>query len=341
MTKVLALGASGPQETEVAVVAGVDRSVQFNNAGTQAGASRCFVDIDGNQYNAAINVSTATTLPTTPVANMLTRAAVLMADKKLYPVWTDPDGITFKVQDLIHEGNYWYCGSAQSGQVFTYFNCAFTVSGTSAVSVQYNAGSPITSKPRQKMASTATAGTLGTMYMSSSKRLYLNTYGANEQGQPAGFTECYRFGTEDAVANARVFIGLSTTVSAPTNVEPSTLLNCIGLIKRAADTNWQFYAAGASVGVVTDLGSSFAYSNGVTIDEYELLLHNPRGSASIYWQVKKLIGTSSVVVKGVVSLAANLPANQSFLSTRSWICNNTTAAIASLTVVHLAGSRAA
>jgi hypothetical protein len=293
-------------------------------------------DSNGDFVSDAINLTNDTATFATPSAGQMIFGCQQQAGSKIYPAWEDQFGNIFRAQDLIHDSTYWYAASSNSGTDFTFFNCAFTSSGNAGVSVTYNVGSPVTAKPRRKLSTSIIAGNVAYMITSSAKRLYLSTHDANSAGQPSGFTEIFRFATEGSQSVARCFIGLSTASGAPTNVEPSTLLNCVGLIKRAADTNWQFYAAGSSVGTPIDLGTNFQYSNGVVVEEFELLLHNPKGSANIYWQVTKLTATP-VVAKGVVT--SNLITNQTFLHTRLWVTNNTALAVASLTVSALAGSR--
>jgi hypothetical protein len=51
-----------------------------------------------------------------------------------------------------------------------------------------------------------------------------------------GFFARYRFGISDAatVAGARMFVGLDALTAAPTNIDPSTKVNCVGVGQIAA-----------------------------------------------------------------------------------------------------------
>ena len=72
-------------------------------------------------------------------------------------------------------------------------------------------------------------------------------------------------------ANVRAFCGVSTTTLF-TNVEPTTLLNCIGLAKLTTSNNLQLiHNDGSGTAVAIDLGASFP-TNTVNTDLYTLQL---------------------------------------------------------------------
>jgi hypothetical protein len=108
-----------------------------------------------------------------------------------------------------------------------------------------------------------------------------------------GFHFVGKWGPSTGVATAtnRAFFGLSATTAAPTDVEPSTLLNNIFMGWDAADTNIQMMHNG-SVGACTkiDLGASFPVP---TVDRsklYELEMYSPQGTTqSIEWKITDLI----------------------------------------------------
>lgn len=52
----------------------------------------------------------------------------------------------------------------------------------------------------------------------------------------------------------RLFSGFTTASANPTNLEPASMINCVGLVKNATDANYSFYSAGGSAGVKTDTG---------------------------------------------------------------------------------------
>lgn len=104
-----------------------------------------------------------------------------------------------------------------------------------------------------------------------------------------GFTKVMRFGISDpvVVTDARMFMGISSTATAATNVEPSTLKNMVGIGHGASDTNMKLYATGTNTCTPIDLGSNFP-SNTTNTDVYELSLFAPPGDDSISWEVTRI-----------------------------------------------------
>lgn len=148
-----------------------------------------------------------------------------------------------------------------------------------------------------------------------------------------GFYKIIRFGVSDAatVSGARQFIGISATTGAPTNVEPSTLVNCVGVGNGASDTNLMLYYGGSAAQTPINLGSSFP-ANTLSTDAYELALFSPSSvQAQVYYEVTRL--NTGDVVTGVLQDTGGI-ALPSFvqLLTYSWNyrTNNATALAVSL-----------
>lgn len=136
--------------------------------------------------------------------------------------------------------------------------------------------------------SAATAGAMASVVDAVNPRLFLGAGGGNA----GGFIVALRFGISDAatVSGARMFCGLRNTTAAPTNVEPSTLLNCIGVGHGASDTNLKFYS-GINTNAVVDLGANFPITAGGT-EGYLLILYAQPDTAGglngVGWYVKRL-----------------------------------------------------
>ena len=158
--------------------------------------------------------------------------------------------------------------------------------------------------------------------------------GADNAG---GFVYTQLFGCSDAatVATAKEFIGLQGSVAAPTNVEPSTLTNCIGVGHNSTDTNLQIYSGGSAAQARIDLGANFPAKT-LSADGYQLTLYAPKDAVAagykIAYHVKRL-GTAfsaSGTLNG--TLGTQLPANTTFLAARAWRTNGATALAAALDV---------
>lgn len=137
-------------------------------------------------------------------------------------------------------------------------------------------------------------------------------------GGLGGFFLRQRFGVSDAAAvpGARMFVGVGSA-NAPTNVEPDTLINSIGVAQLSTSDNLQMICAGASAQPAIDLGASFP-ANTLSADAYELALFAPADLGVVYWQVTRL--NTGQVASG--TFAANLPAASVFLALNSWRGNN-------------------
>ena len=175
----------------------------------------------------------------------------------------------------------------------------------------------LTRMTRLGYVSAATAGSLSGVREAAAKY----TLGAG--AGLGGFFYRTRFGVSDAaaVAGARMFVGLSAATGAPTNVEPNTLVNSIGVVQQSTSNNLQMYCSGASAGGnLVDLGANFP-ANSLSSDAYELVLFAPAAGGVVYYQVTRL--NTGDVASG--SFTTNLPLGTVLLCHQLWRCNNATA----------------
>ncbi len=142
-----------------------------------------------------------------------------------------------------------------------------------------------------------------------------------------GFFKVIRFGISDAaaVAGARMFVGVSSSTAAPTNVEPSTLTQCVGVGHRAADTNLHVFYGGSAAQAPINLGANFP-SNTLNTDLYELALFAPTSASDVRYQVTRL--NTGHTASGTLANSGGvaLPAPTTLLSpTWGFRTNNATA----------------
>ena len=135
-----------------------------------------------------------------------------------------------------------------------------------------------------------------------------------------GFFARYRFGVSDAatVAGARMFIGLDALTAAPTNIDPSTKINCIGVGQIGTSNNLHIIRGNATAKTPIDLGADFPANTNA--DPYELILFAPP-TGGCYWQVRRL-GTSFEAT-GFLS-STEIPTSTQLLCLKLWRSNNTT-----------------
>ena len=143
-----------------------------------------------------------------------------------------------------------------------------------------------------------------------------------------GFFARYRFGVSDAatVAGARMFIGLDALTAAPTNIDPSTKVNCIGVAQIATSNNLNIVYGNATAKTPIDLGANFPANTNV--DAYELNLFAPP-AGGCYWQVRRLNTTFEAT--GFLP-STEIPIATQLLCHQLWRCNNATALAVGLDV---------
>ncbi|MGH7234513.1 MAG: hypothetical protein ACREF7_03670 [Candidatus Saccharimonadales bacterium] len=148
---------------------------------------------------------------------------------------------------------------------------------------------------RLSLISSATAGSL------SSFRVAAAQVALGDGNGNGGFYKIIRFGCSDpaTVSGARQFCGVSSTTNAPTNVEPSTLLNCVGVGHGAADTSLSVFYGGSVAQTPIALGANFP-ANTLSSDAYELALFAPSNEQCVYYEVTRI--NTGDVATGVIFL---------------------------------------
>ena len=124
------------------------------------------------------------------------------------------------------------------------------------------------------------------------------------------------FATGMTTSTRRGFIGIASATAAPTDVDPSTQVNCAGIGFDNGDTNLQFMHNDAS-GTATkiDLGASFPKPSADRTNDYKLELYSPKGTTqSITYRVTNL--ATGAVATGTVT--TNLPSTSTLIALRGW-----------------------
>ena len=143
-----------------------------------------------------------------------------------------------------------------------------------------------------------------------------------------GFFARYRFGVSDAatVAGARMFVGLDALTAAPTNIDPSTKVNCLGVGQIAASNNLHIIYGNATAKTPINLGANFPANTNA--DAYELNLFAPP-AGGCYWQVRRL--NTAFEATGFLP-STEIPIATQLLYHQLWRCNNATALAVGLDV---------
>lgn len=146
-----------------------------------------------------------------------------------------------------------------------------------------------------------------------------------------GFYLSGRWGPTTGVSNTtqRAFCGLRNTAAAPTDVEPSSLTNIIGMGWDAADTNIQLmYNDGSGTASKINLGASFPVPTSDRTSFYEIELYCEPNGSGIYYRVLDVV--SGVETSGFVS--TDIPSATSVLGFGGWTSAGGTSAVTGFTL---------
>jgi len=118
-----------------------------------------------------------------------------------------------------------------------------------------------------------------------------------------------------ATTTHRFFMGLANSTTAPTDVEPSSITNILGIGYDAADTNVQFMYRGAGAVTKVDLGGSFAVPTTDRSTIYQLVMScKPGTTQALDWHVTNI--TSGATASG--SITTGGPSTTTTLAERIW-----------------------
>jgi hypothetical protein len=146
-----------------------------------------------------------------------------------------------------------------------------------------------------------------------------NKYFIGASGTQGGFYFVTRWGPATGVATAtnRSFIGMTTATANATDVQPSSLLNMMGIGWDAADTNMQFMKNdGSGTATKVDLGASFPVPTVDRTKAYDVTIFCPPHGPQVFYELRDL--DTEAVVSGA-SGSTDLPAVTTLLSPRGWI----------------------
>ena len=302
--------------------------VQFNNGGALAGAAN--VEIDGG------DLLIMESAPTTPTAGVKMFGRKLAS--RMLPASVGPSGMDAALQPSMWRqkiGLWTPPGNSTTVPGVLGLNTLTAIGTATARSVATT--NLFTRTRRLGYVTAATAGTLCGHY---STQAQFTT--GNGSGLGGFFYSC-RFGFSDAatVTGARAFVGLSSIVAAPTNVEPNTLTNSVGIAQLSTDATQLYLVYGGSASqAAIALGTNFppmtaaGIANGVA---YDLTLFSPpNANGVVHYRVER-IGTA-FVAEGTFSLTTpgtQLPANTTLLAHRAWRCNNAQALAVGIDILNV------
>lgn len=139
-------------------------------------------------------------------------------------------------------------------------------------------------------------------------------------------------GPSTTAGTLRFFAGMVGATGAPTDVNPSTITQCIGLGCDSTDTNMQFmHHTGTGAITKVDLGASFPKPTTDRSTLYHVEMFCPPHESYIEWRVANVI--TGAVASGVAN--TNLPAAGTMLNPRLAVSVGGTSSVVGIAINHL------
>lgn len=300
---------------------GNTKEVQFNNRGVFAGAAN--VEIDNGDLVLMENAS-----PVTPATGMVKLFCKKIA-QRFFAAFVGPSGLDVIIQPAMFRQKV-FTWNPQGNATTLPGVFGFQAPNALGTATARNVASTnlLTRMKRLGYVSAATAAAFcGHWHPAVGAQL---TTG-NGAGLGGFFYSC-RFAITDAaaVAGARFFAGLSNLTAAPTNVEPSTLTNCIGIAQLSTDSTQLYLVYGGTAAqTAIALGTNFPPMQGVGAVNgvaYDLSIFAPPSLNGVVHVRLERLGTAFVYENTITPavVGTQTPASTVFMGHRIWRCNNAT-----------------
>lgn len=256
--------------------------------------------------------------PTTPPAGFI-GLFVKPQGGRLMPAFVEPSGLDSVLQPHLAKNGWGSWKPTFTGTTISAIGGpALTATGT-ATSAPWAAASLHTRVQRVDYLVTAAATTAVAGY-----RVAAATWRMAD-----GFHWIFRTcpATGATVSTRRCFIGLAASTAAPTDVNPSTLLNVLGLGYDAADTNWQVMVNdGTSTCTKIDTGLARPSSDRQTM--YSTIIFSPPGGA---WVGFRIVDEATGSFYESAQISTNVPATTQNLTPNCYASVGGTSSVVGLT----------
>lgn len=269
---------------------GASGEIQFNSAGNFAGAAD--VEIEGGQLRLP-----AIATPTAPAAGGV-KLFGRSVSGRILPAIIGPSGLDTSLQSFFGRNKMGIFLPSGNGGADSQIGLAVAATGTATT--ENVATTNLHNYMRRRSWRVTTASTTAVAGIRGAALQF--TIGGPSAGL-GGFHMVWRWGPATGVSNTshRAFVGMLASSTAPTDVNPSTLLNMCGMGYDAADTNIHFmHNDGTGAATKINLGASFPKPNVDLTSVYEIALFaRPGTTQSLTYEVTNLV--SGAVASGTVT----------------------------------------
>lgn len=254
--------------------------------------------------------------PATPPAGEVRLFGREAAGRTL-PAYVSQDGRVQSVQpDLVKGGVLFWRASDNLATLTSLGGTLPSPVGTATIKVY----APTTSYTRHPMpenlVATAAATAVAGFYRAGGSFRVCSVGGPSADVGGFYSSQIWGPGTGVAVATHRAFCGLGNSIVAPTDVQPSTQIDCVGMGWDAADTNIQMMhndATGACTKI--DLGASFPVPVADRTNAYRLEMYSPPGTTQV---VNYTVTNLETGAEASGQITTNMPAAATLLAPRGY-----------------------
>lgn len=231
------------------------------------------------------------TSPTTPTGGVVIYA-VKRANRRMLG-WKTPTGRTERFSPWLGSNNRYEYSAVVNATTYSTYGCpTFTVGQAAVQAALTNTNFLTTQKRNQQTLATAAA------ILSQTSPQFMAFRAPGNGG--GGFHMCWRFGIVALPTDGKLFCGMTghaTTPQTATNVNPSTLLNCIGLAKdSSATTTLKFLMGGSTANSISGTLTNTGTMTGIANTFWQVEIFCKAADTGFGWRVTR---TSSTGVETV------------------------------------------
>lgn len=268
------------------------------------------------------------TNPTAPAAGHVGLFARKVGGRMM-PAFIGPSGLDTSVQPLLARNKVAWVTAQGNGTVLAAMGLTLTVAGT-ATAANVAVTNVHTAMRRLDYLVTTAAATA----VASVRHALAQFFRGNAGGQLGGFQFVCRFGPatgQAANATRRGFCGFTSSTAAPTDVNPSTIADCLGVGCDSTDTNYQImYRTGTGTVVKVNTGIPKSTTADRT-EMYELSMFCAPGGTEVHFEFVRLATGD----KFTHTASSSLPAATTLLAPRVCYSVGGTSSVIGLTLVSM------
>ncbi len=195
------------------------------------------------------------------------------------PAYIGASGLDSALQPILGRNKLAWAQAVGNATTMSLMGIAVTAVGT-ATTANVVAAADLTGQRRVNYLVTVAATTAVAGWRDSTAKYFMGT------GGYGGFHFIHRFGIATGVASdstRRIFVGFTSSVSAATDVNPSTIANCLGVGADTADTNF-FFMWRTGTGTVVRTNTGIPKSASDNTEGYELAMFTAPGSGVVKFE---------------------------------------------------------